>query len=163
MFSNVQSVTAVIKKECIFQFFITVIPFLSSLTLSVAVPWCWINLYRSVKSHPENEGHEIKRKKPAFGWDENRFEGERDSGREVVRADSGCPGGRTAGSSGWGGGQEREGGGETLLFIVLLLLYCHHLRCHRREEWRREGRRRGGADIIHLLEGCEGVLPHSPY
>lgn len=30
-----------------------------------------------------------------------------------------------------------------------------------REEWRREGRR-GGADIIHLLEVCEGLLPHSP-
>ena len=27
-----------------------------------------------------------------------------------------------------------------------------------REEWRREGRRRGGADIIHLLEVCEGCV-----
>lgn len=62
----------------------------------------------------------------------NRFEQdmERDSGREVVRADSGCPGG--------GGRQEavgeeedrKEREGERLLFIVLLLL-CHHQRCHR--------------------------------
>ncbi len=63
----------------------------------------------------------------------NRFEQDvkRDSGREVVRADSGCP----------GGGRERQEAvgeeadrtvreGERLLFILLLLL-CHHQQCHR--------------------------------
>lgn len=62
--------------------------------------------------------------------------------------------GRTAGSSGWGGGQETDEGER--LFIAVLLLSSSLVSM--RQEWCKEGRRKGGADIIHLLEFCESTL-----
>lgn len=77
----------------------------------------------------------------------------------MVRADSGRPGrGRQEAVGEEKDRKERKGGGGTPPHHPPLSSSV----VSSREEHCWVGRRRGGADIIHLPEVCEGVLPHSP-